>query len=115
MLKIFHNPKCRKSREGLEILKSKTNDFEIVDYIKNGLTEAYLKEILLKSNLEPHQIIRTQEDLYKKELKGKKFTYEEWIKIVCDNPRLLQRPFLVGRTKAVIVNSVDAIESVIKI
>jgi arsenate reductase (glutaredoxin) len=114
MLKIFHNPKCRKSREGLEMLKSKTSDFEIIDYIKKGLTENDLKEILLKSNIEPHQIVRTQEDLYKKELKGKNFTREEWIKIICENPQLLQRPFVVGKTKAILLDAIDKIEQVIK-
>lgn len=105
MLKIFHNPKCRKSREGLEILKSKTSEYQIVDYIKNGLSEGDLKEILLKSNLEPIQLVRSQEELYKKELKGKSFTREEWIKIISENPRLLQRPFVVGKTKAVLIDS----------
>ena len=96
------------------MLKSKTSDFELVDYIKNGLTENDLKEILLKSNLEPHQIVRTQEDLFKKELRGKNFTREEWIKILCENPRLLQRPFVVGKTKAVLLDSSAKVESVIK-
>jgi arsenate reductase (glutaredoxin) len=114
MLKIFHNPKCRKSREGLEILKSKSSSFEIIDYIKNGLTETNLKEILLKSNLEPHQIVRTQEEMFRKELKGKSFTREEWIKILCENPKLLQRPFVISKTKAVLVDSVAKVESVIK-
>jgi arsenate reductase (glutaredoxin) len=114
MLKIFHNPKCRKSREGLEMLKSKTSDFEVIDYIKNGLKENDLKEILLKSNLEPHQIVRTQEELFKKELKGKNFTREEWIQIICENPRLLQRPFLVGKMKAVLGDPADRIDILLK-
>jgi arsenate reductase len=113
-LKIYHNPKCRKSREGLEILKLKSTNFEVIDYIKNGLKESDLKEILLKSNLEPHQIVRTQEELFKKELKGKNFTREEWITIICENPRLLQRPFVVGKTKAVLGDPVEKIEALLK-
>jgi len=113
MLKIFHNPHCRKSREGLEFLKSKTSSFELVDYLKNGLNESDLKEILLKSNLEPIQIIRTKEGLYRKELKGKNFNREEWIKIICENPKLLQRPFIVGRHKAVLGDPVASIEEVL--
>jgi len=114
MLKIFHNPRCRKSREGLEYLKSKTSGFEVIDYIKTGLKESDLKEILLKTNLEPFQIVRTQEQLYKKELKGKNFTNEEWIKIICENPNLLLRPFIVGKIKAVLGDTVEKIEKVIK-
>jgi arsenate reductase (glutaredoxin) len=113
MLKIFHNPQCRKSREGLEFLKSKTSKFELINYLKNGLKESELKEILLKSNLEPSKIIRTNEELFRKELKGKNFTPEEWIKIICENPRLLQRPFIVGKHKAVLGDPVETIEEVI--
>jgi arsenate reductase (glutaredoxin) len=114
MLKIFHNPRCRKSREGLEFLKSKTSSFEVIEYLKTGLKENELNEILLKSNLEPSHIIRTNEDIFRKELKGKSFTHEEWIKIICENPNLLQRPFIVGKHKAVLADSSIAVEEIIK-
>jgi arsenate reductase (glutaredoxin) len=114
MIKIFHNPKCRKSREGLEYLKSKTNDFEIIDYIKHGLAETDLKEILLKTNLKPIDIIRKQEDIYKKELKGKSFNIQEWLKIICENPKLLQRPFVVAKLKAVLGDPTKRIEEVLR-
>jgi arsenate reductase (glutaredoxin) len=113
MIKIFHNSQCRKSREGLEFLKSITSDFKLIEYVKSGLSENDLKEILLKSNLEPIQIVRTKEELFRKELKGKNFTYEEWIKIICENPKLLQRPFVVGKHKAILGNSSEAIQEVI--
>jgi arsenate reductase (glutaredoxin) len=105
---------CRKSREGLKYLKSKTNDFEVFDYIKHGLTETDLKEILLKTNLKPIDIIRKQEYLYKKELKGKSFNHQEWLKIICENPKLLQRPFIVAKLKAVLGDPVEKIEEVIR-
>jgi arsenate reductase (glutaredoxin) len=113
MLKIFHNPQCRKSREGLEFLNSKTSGFELVNYIKNGLKESDLKEILLKSNLEPIEVIRTKEEIFRKELKGKNFNREEWIKIICENPRLLKRPFIVGKHKAILGDPAVAIEEVL--
>jgi arsenate reductase (glutaredoxin) len=102
MLKIYHNPRCRKSREGLEYLKSKTPDFEVVEYLKEGLTRELLKEILLKTNLSPKELVRTQEEIYKKELKSKQFTDEEWVDILIENPKLLQRPIIVGKHKAVL-------------
>lgn len=114
MLKIYHNPRCRKSRSGLEYLKSKTNDFEVVDYLKNGLTETQLKEIILKTNLKPTDLIRKQEEVYKKELKGKNFTDDEWIKIICENPKLLHRPVIIAKHKAVVGDPVENISTVIK-
>lgn len=102
MLKVYHNPRCRKSREGLEYLKSKTSDFEVFEYLKEGLTKEILEEILLKTNLEPHELVRKQEEQYKKELKGKNFNRDEWIQIIIENPKLLQRPIVVAKHKAVL-------------
>lgn len=114
MLKIYHNSRCRKSREGLEYLKSKTSDYEIIEYLKTGLSKDILKEILLKSNLKPVDLVRKQEELYKKELKGKEFTDEEWIQIIIENPKLLQRPLIVGKHKAVLAQPAEKADEVIK-
>jgi arsenate reductase (glutaredoxin) len=102
MLKIFHNPRCRKSREGLEFLRSKTSGFTLIDYLKDGLNCKDLQEILLKSNLDPLDLVRKQEAFFIRDLKGKTFTRQEWIEIICENPKLLQRPIVVGRYKAVV-------------
>jgi len=101
-VKVYHNPRCKKSRAGLEHLKSKTDDLEIVEYIKNGISQEELKEILLKLNVSPFELIRTQEDYFKKELKARSFTDEEWIKIISENPKLLKRPVVLTKHKAVI-------------
>ncbi len=109
MLKIYHNPRCKKSREGVEMIRSFTSDYQLVEYIKNGLTANDINEILLKSNLHPLDIIRTQEDLFRHELKGKLFNREEWIHIICENPNLLKRPFVVGKHRAVLADCVSVI------
>ncbi len=114
MLKIYHNPRCRKSRSGLEFLKSKTSDFEIVEYLKDGLTKDNLEEIILKTNLKPIDLIRRQEDLYKKELKGKSFNDAEWMEIICENPKLLQRPIVISKHKAVLGDPPENIDNVLK-
>ncbi|QKG80920.1 arsenate reductase family protein [Tenuifilum thalassicum] len=102
MIKILHNPWCAKSRKGLEYLRTKTEDFEIVKYLDEGLSEDMLKEILLKSNLKPIELVRTQEEYYKKYLKNKNFNEDEWIRIIIENPKLLQRPIVISKYKAVI-------------
>lgn len=113
MLKIYHNPKCRKSREGLKYLQDKGVDFVVVDYIKTGIKEEELSEIVLKLNLKPADIVRTQEDIYRKELKGRNFTDREWIKILSENPRLLQRPVVVARHKAVIAQPPEKVDELL--
>ncbi len=113
MLKIYHNPRCRKSRAGLEYLRERTTGFEIIDYIKDGITVEEIREILLKMNVSPKDLVRTQEDLYKKELKGKQFTNEEWISILAENPKLIRRPVVVGKHKAIIGDPPDELEKLL--
>jgi arsenate reductase (glutaredoxin) len=114
MLKVYHNPHCKKSRAGLAYLKSRIKEFELIEYLKTGLTEKELNEILLKSNLKPIDLVRRDEEIFKKELKGKSFTDEEWVKIICENPKLLKRPLVIGKYKAVVGDPVERIELVIK-
>lgn len=113
-MKIFHNPKCSKSRMGLEYLKGKNVEIVIYDYLKNGLTLDDMKEILLKTNLKPIDLVRTQEEYYKKELKGKNFTDDEWVKIILENPKLLKRPIVVDRLKAIVALPAENIDLLIK-
>ncbi len=108
---IYHNPRCRKCCNGMSVLKEHTPDFEIVEYLKTGITPKEITKILQQLNLEVHDIIRTQEELYKKELKGKNFTQEEWIKIISENPKLLRRPIIVKGNKAIIGETEDAINN----
>ncbi|MBN1119054.1 MAG: arsenate reductase family protein [Bacteroidales bacterium] len=114
MYKVYHNPRCKKSREGLEYLKSKTQDFEIVEYLKDGLKVEQIKEILLKTNLKPTDLIRTQEDVFKKQFKGKNFNNDEWIDIIIENPKLLQRPIIVGKQKAVLAQPAEKADEILK-
>lgn len=114
MYKIYHNPRCRKSREGLDYLKTKTNEFEVRNYLVDGIKIDDIKEILLKSNLKPSQLVRTQEEYYKTYLKGKNFSDEEWIQIFAENPKVLQRPIVVGNHKAVLACPPENIDKLIK-
>jgi arsenate reductase (glutaredoxin) len=113
MLKIYHNPKCKKSREGLKYLQDKGIDLEIVNYIKNGITEQELSDIIMKLNLKPVDIVRTRGNLFRKELKGKSFTDMEWIRILVENPELIQRPIVITRYKAVIAQPPNKVEELL--
>jgi arsenate reductase (glutaredoxin) len=101
MVTIYHNPRCKKSRAGLQYLQSKTDDVQIVEYLKNPLTEEELKKLLMLLNKKPQEMIRTQEAVYKQQFKGKNFTDDEWVKIMVENPKLIKRPIVVKGNKAV--------------
>ena len=85
-LKIYHNPRCKYSRTGLEYLKSKTDDFEIREYLDEKITAKEIKEILLKTNLKPLQLVRTQEQYFKDYLKGKFLTRMNGLKFLLTTP-----------------------------
>ena len=101
MIKIYHNTRCKKSRAGLQYVQEHTNDLEVVEYLKNPINEGVLKDLLMKLNLKPHDMVRTQEAIYKSNFRGKNFTDDEWVKIMIENPKLIKRPIVVKGNKAV--------------
>ena len=113
MIRIYHNPRCRKSRAGLEYLQDKTGDFETIDYIRNGISREEIREILAKMNTPPSNLVRTQKDYYKKKLKGKDIPDEDWIDILAENPRLIQRPIIVTEHKAVLGQPPENIDNLL--
>ncbi len=110
MITIYHNPKCRKSREGLQYLHDKGLECTVVEYLKTPFTREQLKDLLMKLNMRPVEIVRTQEDEFKEKLKGKNFTDEEWITILLENPKLMQRPVVVRGHKAILGQPVEEID-----
>jgi len=113
MIRIYHNPKCRKSRAGLHYLQEKGVPFEVVEYLKNPLTEKELETLLVKLNRKPEEIIRKQEKYYRSHLKGKKFNDHEWIRILVENPKLIMRPIVEREYKAVIGDPESSIETIL--
>ncbi|MBN1413610.1 MAG: hypothetical protein JW973_00810 [Bacteroidales bacterium] len=114
MIKIYHNPKCRKSREGLAYIRSKTKNIVIREYLKDLLTSDELDEIILKSGLKPIAFVRKQEEIFKRELKGRNFTDDEWKRIILEHPKLLVRPVVVGKYKAVLAQPAGKVDEVLK-
>jgi arsenate reductase len=113
MFTIYHNPRCRKSRAGLQFLQQHAVEPRIREYFKEPVTVSELTDLLHKLNKKPFEIVRTQEGFFKKSLKGKQFTDYEWIKILVENPQLIQRPIVVKKYKAVIGDPVENIGELI--
>jgi polyphosphate kinase len=113
VMKIYHNPRCSKSRAGLQYLEEKGYDIEIKKYLVDGLTETELKEIIAKTGKKPHLFVRIQEKYYIDNYQGKEFSDDEWIKILVENPKLLRRPIVVNGNKAVLANPPENIEEIV--
>ena len=113
MIRIYHNPRCRKSRAGLEYLSSKTQDFEIIDYLKNPLSLDELTSLFKKLDLEPSEMIRKQEQIFKDEFKGKDLSNEEWLKAMAEHPKLLHRPIVEKGDRALFAQPPETIDQIL--
>ncbi len=112
MITIYHNSRCKKSRAGLQFLSDKTSDFEIKEYLKeDAFTTESLKETLNLLGKKPLEMIRKQEDVFKKEIKGKEFSDEQLIDFMVKNPKLIQRPIIIKDGKAVWGDPAENIET----
>ena len=101
-MKIYHNPRCSKSRQTLNIIKESGQDIEIVEYLKTPPTEEELQEILQDLNLPIEYLIRKGEEIYKTEYKGKELSNDEWIKALVEHPKMLERPIVVKDGQAIL-------------
>lgn len=112
-IKIYHNNSCSKSRAALKEITQSGEVFEVINYLETLPSIAELKSILDKLKLKPFDIVRKKEKIYLEEFKGKELSDEEWIKVLHENPILIQRPIIVNGDKAVIARSEEAIDSII--
>ena len=93
--KIYHNPRCSKSRKVLEIINSKTKDLKIIKYLEDGNNIIELKSILSLNKISKDEIIRKNESSYKKlKLTKKDLSNDEIINYIVKFPILLQRPLI---------------------
>lgn len=101
-MKIYHNPRCRKSRETLELLQEKGVEPEIILYLENPPTKQELKTVLEMLGIKPEQLVRKGEPVFKEKFKNKKLTDAQWIDAMIAYPKLIERPIVVEKGKAVI-------------
>ena len=112
-MKIYHNPRCRKSREGIRYLESKEINFEVIDYIKNNLSSEQIRNILKKLQLKPIELVRKNEAIWKEKYKARDFTDDQLIKILSNEPKLIERPIIVSEKLAVIGRPAENIDKLL--
>ena len=100
---IYHNPKCSKSRQTLELLSAKGITPTIIEYIKNPPTVEKLKEILSQLGIAPRDLMRKKEDIYKElELGILSLSDKDLIDLMIEHPILIERPIVIANGKAVL-------------
>jgi len=103
MITIYHNPRCRKSRETLALIEAAGVEPEIILYLDNPPTETELREIAIMLDMSPAQFTRTKEAEFKE--RGKKvgeYSEDELFALLAETPKLIERPIVVKDKKAVL-------------
>jgi arsenate reductase (glutaredoxin) len=107
---IYHNPKCSKSRATLELLTQRAPDAVVIEYLKTPPTAAELTALVAKLGIEPVDLVRKGEDVYKQHYAGKTLSAEQWIAAMVRHPILIERPIVVVGDRAVLGRPPENIE-----
>ncbi|WP_273567069.1 arsenate reductase (glutaredoxin) [Maribacter halichondriae] len=113
MIRIYHNPRCRKSREGLAILEKSGKEFKVVEYLKDIPTKNELKDILTKLGITAEQLLRKNESVWKERYKGQNLSEDKIIEAMIENPKLIERPIVINGDKAMIGRPPSAIGGIL--
>ena len=113
-LTIYHNPACTKSRETLALIRARGHEPQIVEYLKSPFSEAELTAIVRKLGIEPLELIRRNEQVFKDKYAGKKLGPKEWIKAMVKDPILIQRPIVVRGDAAAIGRPPEDVERLLR-
>jgi arsenate reductase len=101
-IRIYHNPRCSKSREALALLRARGIDPEVVLYLEAPLDPAEICDLVKKLAVPAHDLVRTQEDAYAGANLNVASSTEEIAHALVKAPVLLQRPLVVRGERAVI-------------
>jgi arsenate reductase len=112
-MKIYHNPRCSKSRQGLAILEESNNPFEVIKYLDNPFAQEELVELLKLLDIKPIDLVRKNEAIWKENYKGKTLSDKEIILAMVNHPKLIERPIVVNKGKAVIGRPPEIIKTIL--
>jgi arsenate reductase len=100
---IYHNPRCTKSRETLQLLKDNGVEPKIIEYLKDTPSKDELKEIVKSLGISARDILRKKEALYKEAgFDNESLSEDEVISLMSKNPKVIERPIVVNGSKAAI-------------
>ncbi|WP_305906400.1 arsenate reductase (glutaredoxin) [Methylomarinum sp. Ch1-1] len=102
-VKIYHNPRCSKSRQTLQLIREQGIEPEIIEYLKTPPTEAELSDILDKLDMQPRDLMRKKEKEYKQTgMDDESLNRDALIKGMVNTPKLIERPIVLVNDKATV-------------
>ena len=109
-MKIYHNPRCRKSREGVQYLSDKGVEFEIIEYLKDNISIETIQILLNKLNITAFELIRKNEKIWKDNYKDKVLNEKEIIDAMIKNPKLIERPIIISNEISLIGRPIENVK-----
>ena len=100
MTKIYHNPRCSKSRQTVQLLEREGEAFETDLYMDSPPTAKELTDILKLLGLKPIELVRKNEQIWKENYRGKDLTNAQIVAAMVAHPRLIERPIVIKNGKA---------------
>ena len=111
---IYHNPRCSTSRKTLELIRAKGIEPTIIEYITTPPSEAELEKILALLGMEPRQLIRTKEAVYRDlRLENHQVTRRQLIQAMVEHPILIERPIVLSKGKAALGRPPERVEAIL--
>jgi arsenate reductase len=103
MATIYHNPRCSKSRQTLELIKNQHIDTEVVLYLETALDAQAIAGLLKKLDISARQLLRKGEQAYKEHnLSDTSLSEKQLIEAMVKSPKLIERPIVVNGDSAII-------------
>ena len=110
MLKVYFKPNCSTCRTAMGLIHDNYDqEIETVEYLVDVPTQKQLKEIATMIGIKPEDLVRKKEPLYKEKFEGKKISSSQWLKILTENPILIERPIIIDGERAIIGRPVEKI------
>lgn len=109
MTKIYHNPRCSKSRQALAFLEEKGEEIEVVEYLKSTPSKTEITELVAMLGVHPLELIRKGESIFKEQFKGQELSESGWIDAMVKYPILIERPVVVKDGKAAIGRPIEKV------
>lgn len=109
MIKVYHNPRCGKSRNCLAFLDDANQEYKIIKYLEETPTTEELTALIAQLNIDPITLVRQKEKIWIEHFKNKNLTDEAIIQAMIENPILIERPIIIKDNKAIIARDTDKI------
>jgi arsenate reductase len=108
-LVVYEKPTCTTCRRLSELLAERGIEAERVDYHVTGLTEAEIRDLLVKAGATPRDLLRTREPAYADHVAGRDLDDDELVGLMAEHPELVQRPIVVRGDRAVLARPVERV------